>query len=416
MSISNQWSVLRRHSLMPMLILLQVALACAILCNVLFLIQQRLAPMLAPSGVAADNLILIDQMASGQQPWTAAEVRRGEQVLRQVPAVRDVSAAFGLPMVAGALMDMALQGGNGVKVGVNGYLGEGLVQTLGLQLVAGRDFLPDEYRDFGMGGKGNAQWDPGAPQPIIITRALAKQLFADGHALGKVLLDPSDADGHGYRVVGIVRHLLRSQLSLATNGRADNAVLLARRIGSTAMLSFAVRVDPAQHDVVLKGITAAIQRGFGSTMQVGRSARISFYSERRARAFKSQRADLWLFSGVVLLVVMVTMMGIMGLTGFWVQKRTRQIGIRRALGARRADILRYFLVENAMIVSTGVVVGMLFAYVGNLLLMRNYELPQLPWIYLPMGALVMLMLGQLAVLGPALRAAAVSPAVATRSV
>lgn len=416
MSLRMLLSILRRHSLMPALVLLQVALACAILCNVLFLVQQQLAPMLAPSGVAGNELILIDQLASQQQPWSAAEVRRGEQVLRQLPGVRDASAAFGLPMVSGALMDMALQGGNGVKLGVNGYLGAGLVKTLGLDLVAGRDFLPEEYRDFGMGGNGNDKWDPGAAQPIIITRALADQLFGDGQALGKLLSDPGDAASHGYRVVGIVRHLLRNQLGLASDGRADNTILLARRIGSTSMLSFAVRVDPAMHEAVRKRVADAIQREFGATMKAGVEARVSFYSERRAQAFKSQRAALWLFAGVTLAVVIVTVVGIMGLTGFWVQKRTRQIGIRRALGARQADILRYFLAENALIVSVGVIVGMLFALLGNGLLMRHYELPHLPWIYLPMGALVMLLLGQFAVLGPALRAARVPPVVATRTI
>ncbi|EIL87196.1 ABC transporter [Rhodanobacter fulvus Jip2] len=403
---------------MPALVVLQVALACAILCNVLFLVQQKLAPLLAPSGVATDELILVDRMDSQAQPWTAAEVRRGEQVLREVPGVRDASAAFGLPMVPGALMDMALQGGNGVKIGVNGYLGAGLVKTLGLQLVAGRDFLPDEYHDFGLDGDGSHGWDPVAQQPIIITRALADQLFDDGHALGKLMSDLHDnqGNGHGYRVVGIVRHLLRNQLGLATDGRADNTVLLARRIGSTSILNFAVRVDPSMHDAVLKRVAAAIQREFGARMKEGATARVSFYSERRAQAFQRQRAALWLFAGVTLAVVIVTVIGIMGLTGFWVQKRTRQIGIRRALGARKVDILRYFLVENLLIVGVGIAIGMLLASLGNRLLMRHYELVHLPWTYLPWGALVMVILSQLAVLGPALRASAVPPVVATRSV
>jgi putative ABC transport system permease protein len=125
---------------------------------------------------------------------------------------------------------------------------------------------------------------------------------------------------------------------------------------------------------------------------------------------------LWLFAGVALTVVIVTVIGIMGLTGFWVQKRTRQIGIRRALGARRADIVRYFLAENLLIVGVGVAFGMALAYIGNAALMRHYELQSLPWIYLPLGAIAMLLLGQFAVLGPALRAAAVPPVVATRSV
>jgi putative ABC transport system permease protein len=151
-------------------------------------------------------------------------------------------------------------------------------------------------------------------------------------------------------------------------------------------------------------------------MRKGLTARISFYSDRREQAFRRQRAALWLFAGVTLAVVIVTVIGIMGLTGFWVQKRTRQIGIRRALGARKADILRYFLAENLLIVGVGTAIGMLLASLGNRLLMRHYELAHLPWGYLPWGALVMVILSQLAVLGPALRAAAVPPVVATRSV
>ncbi len=58
---------------------------------------------------------------------------------------------------------------------------------------------------------------------------------------------------------------------------------------------------------------------------------------------------------------------------------------------------------------------MLLAYGANLFLMRFFELARLPWFYLPVGALLLWALGQLAVLGPALRAAAIPPVVATRS-
>jgi putative ABC transport system permease protein len=383
---------------------------------VLFLVWQRMEPMLAPAGVAGNELILIDQLTSMQRPWTGAEVRAGEEAMRQVPGVRAATAAIGLPMVDNVLMDLVLQGPSGAKVGVNGYMGEGLVAALGLQLVAGRDFLPAEYRDYGMGAGSGSAWDAGVPQPVIITQALADKLFGNGQVLGRVLSDPEDKDDHGYQVVGVVHHLLRNQLSLATEGRADYTVLLARRIGGTAMLSYAVRVDPAVHESALHGVQAVIHRQFDPMMGTDFQARISSYDDRRDAAFKQQRAALWLFTGVTLAVVIVTAVGIMGLTGFWVQRRTRQIGIRRALGARRADILRYFLAENALIAGVGVAIGMLLAYLGNHLLMHYYELQSLPWTYLPLGAFIMLLLGQLAVLGPALRAAAVPPVVATRSI
>lgn len=80
--------------------------------------------------------------------------------------------------------------------------------------------------------------------------------------------------------------------------------------------------------------------------------------------------------------------------------------------AHRGDILRYFQTENFLIVSGGIVL----AFGLNLTLMKYYELARLPLYYLPIGALVLWALGQLAVLGPALRAAAVPPVVATRSI
>ena len=120
--------------------------------------------------------------------------------------------------------------------------------------------------------------------------------------------------------------------------------------------------------------------------------------------------------GVISALLLVTALGIVGLASFWVQQRRRQIGVRRALGATRSDILSYFQTENFLIVSGGIVLGMLLAFAINLLLMQHYELPRLPLYYLPIGALSLYVIGQLAVLGPALRAAAVPPVEATRSV
>jgi putative ABC transport system permease protein len=90
--------------------------------------------------------------------------------------------------------------------------------------------------------------------------------------------------------------------------------------------------------------------------------------------------------------------------------------VRRALGATRGQILRYFQTENFLLATVGIILGMLLAYSINQLLMSKYELPRLPLHYLPIGAVALWVLGQLAVLGPARRAAAVPPAVATRSV
>lgn len=409
-------TMLRRHALMPALVLLQIALACAILCNVLFLVWQRVQPMIAPSGVAEDQLVLVDQVASHVRPWTAAEVNAGQLALSQVPGVRAASAALGLPMTGMVTIDYALKSPSGVSVGVNGYFGKGLVKTLGMELIEGRDFDTADYGEMGISRSSSSAPKSRAALPIIITQSLERQLFKDQSAVGKLLAVPDDPNDPGYRVVGVVRHLMRNQLALATDGRADNTILAAVGVSDTAIVSYAVRIDPAMREVALRGIHQAIEREFGALLGEDSPVRIVTYAERRHEALASARAALWLFVGVTVAVIVVTAIGIMGLTGFWVQRRTRQIGIQRALGARRAQVLRYFMVENLLISGAGVALGMVLAYVANGVLMRYYELPHLPWNYLPVGGLLVLVLGQLAVLAPAMRAAAVPPVVATRAV
>jgi putative ABC transport system permease protein len=140
------------------------------------------------------------------------------------------------------------------------------------------------------------------------------------------------------------------------------------------------------------------------------------YSQIRAKFFQRDTTMISLLIASALGLLFVTALGITGLANFWVQQRTRSIGIRRAIGATRSDILRYFQTENFLIVTFGVVLGVLLAVGLNLLLMKHYELPRLPLWYLPVGAVVLWVLGQLAVLSPALRASNVPPMVATRSV
>ena len=85
------------------------------------------------------------------------------------------------------------------------------------------------------------------------------------------------------------------------------------------------------------------------------------------------------------------------------------------MGARRIDILRYFVVENVLITSGGVVAGVLLGVALNQLLVSHLELPKLPVWYVVMGAGTLWLLGLVAVCGPAWRAAGISPAIATRS-
>jgi putative ABC transport system permease protein len=99
-----------------------------------------------------------------------------------------------------------------------------------------------------------------------------------------------------------------------------------------------------------------------------------------------------------------------------VNARRKQIGTRRAVGARRVDIIRYFMVENWLLTTGGVIVGSVLAFGFGLWLSSAFALPRLQPAYVVGGIVLLWILGQLAVFVPARRAAAIPPAIATRTV
>jgi putative ABC transport system permease protein len=145
-------------------------------------------------------------------------------------------------------------------------------------------------------------------------------------------------------------------------------------------------------------------------------SRIEAYDVTAGRARAGYRSAVVILSVVAVLVLLVTVVGIVGLAAYNVAARTRQLGTRRAIGARRFHVLRYFLVENWITTTCGVTAGCILALAAGVPLSRMYQTPQLPLYYLAGGVLLLWIVGLLAVLVPALRAARVSPAVATRTV
>lgn len=193
--------------------------------------------------------------------------------------------------------------------------------------------------------------------------------------------------------------------------QSNYSMLLPIRIDYTSG-QYMIRVtDQTRRAEVLQSAVAALMKLDNSRLVLKQQT----YSEIREEYFQNDRAMVWLLGAVCIALLIVTALGIVGLASFWVQQRTKQIGIRRALGATRGQILRYFQIENFLLASVGIVLGMLLAYSINVWLMARYELPRLPVLYLPIGALLLWALGQIAVYWPARRAAMVPPAVATRS-
>jgi len=398
-------SSLTRHKLTVLLLVLQVALTCGIVCNVAFMIADRVSQMGQPSGVAEDQLATINSI--DVDPHVNPLTRHADDMaaLRGIAGVSSVVAVDALPFngndwTSSLNVQPDSDGGQAIASVFYGTPGE--LQTLGLRLVAGRDFLPDEYLpvDSAHGGAGL-----GTVSSVIVTRALADKLFPDGHALGRSIYPYA----RPARIVGIVDRLLRP--GPHASGTAGDSALFPL-LPDSPDVTYVMRTTAQDRDRVAKSAAATLSRLDGN--RIVRNAQT--FLQMRDEYFHRDRTMVGMLLTAAAALAFVTAVAIAGLAHFWVQQRRRNIGVRRALGATRSDILRYFQTENFLIVSGGIGLGMLLAYALNLLLMQHYELPRLPLYYLPLGALLLWALGQLAVLGPALRAAAVPPVVATRSV
>ena len=270
--------------------------------------------------------------------------------------------------------------------------------------MAGRNFRPDEIRAIG-------DADNFTPAVIIITQDLAERLFQQQSAVGRAIYIrdmPST-------IVGVIEHL--QVPAIGTHSFAYCSILLPLRSGdvNNGGSYYLLRAKPGQLNNVVRTAPAKLLT-LNRMRVLDEEGGAQPYSVLRAVGYASDRGMALLLGMICAVLLAATVGGIVGLSSFWVSQRQKQIGIRRAIGATRGDILRYYHTENFLIVSFGIVLGMLLALALNLTLMKYYELPRLPLYYLPMGAVVLWLLGQLAVLGPAVRAAAVSPVTATRSV
>ena len=402
-------STLRRHRTAAALIVLEIALTCAIVCNAIFLIRERVARMDQPSGIAEDEIVRIQITGARQGGDVNAITAQDLVALHSVPGVK-----------AAALTNMVPFGGSswnsdigtsperegGQEINTAMYMGSaGLLETLGVKLIAGRDFTPEEYSDY------DAVRAKTAPlSSVIITRGVAEHLYPGQNAVGK----PAYVWGKEPQIiVGVIDHIARpNDLGSTRPATARYAMVLPVTLSYSIGGNYLIRVDRTRRAETLAAAERALNGVDPNRIVLERQ----LFEEVRSEYFRQDKAMAYLLVGVSIALLIITALGVVGLASFWVQQRTRQIGIRRALGATRSDILRYFQTENFILATLGIVLGMGLAYAINLWLMDKYHVARLPFEFLPIGAALLWLLGQIAVLGPALRAATIPPAIATRTV
>jgi putative ABC transport system permease protein len=404
-------SALMRSKVALVLIGLQIALTLAIVCNALFIINQRIETMSRPSGMNEADTFVISSVGFGSQFNTKNTFAEDLALIRGLPGVQAATPINSLPMSDGGWSEAVnMTAGQKIPTTVTAmyFVDEHGIDAFGNKLVAGRNFKPEEIT---MRDRQATGWPPG----LIVTQALADKLYPGQDAVGKQFY--LDAEKPPQTIIGIIDRLIVPwPEGFSYNGDhsvVENSVLVPQLTAYGNHTGYLIRAEPGRRDELMKTVEAKL--GESNHSRIVRS--LKSVEKIRADCYANDRAMMIILGTVIFCLLTITALGIVGMASFWVTQRTKQIGTRRALGATRASILRYFLTENFLITTGGLLLGALLTYAFSLWLMAHeQEAKLLPWHYVPLGFLSLWALGQIAVFGPATRASRVPPAVATRSV
>jgi predicted permease len=299
------------------------------------------------------DVITLDLSLSGfKTPEALAFVQRLTTRLRATPAVQSVSIATDLPL-DGSRMGFGSLTAPGVQPPPSmqsfeadwNVVTPGFFHTLGVRLVSGRDFTDADVAT--------------APGAIIVNEAMAKRVWGTTDVLGR-RLEATDPDG--------AQHL-------TVVGVASDAQLisLGERVEPYVYVPLAQRYDP-RVSILVKSTTGrmipetrAILRALDPNLPVTTAMPLS---DVTALELIPQRLAAAVAGSLGVLVLLLAAIGIYGVTSYAVTRRTREIGIRMALGAKRPAVIRLIVRQGVVLTATGVGLGLAAGAAGAQIL-RN---------------------------------------------
>lgn len=397
------FTALLRNRTGALLVAVQIAIALAVLVNAVYIVKQRVDHIGRPTGLDVQNIFVISVTGFARDFNYAATLDDDIAYLSHLPGVIAATPTNSIPLSGGGSSTYVTLKPNdqtGRRALANYFeVNEQGLDTLGVKLRAGRWFRPDEILP--------------APDtlfeeysgPIVVTQDYADHLFPNENALGKTVYE---IRGNPLTIIGIVDHMMGSWVtdSLPTD------IFFSSRLPAGPAARYLVRTRPGERDAVMRKVEAEMGP-LNRSRAVNSIRSLELYKNRSYLADRNM--GIFLVS-VTALLLAITSLGIFGLATFNVSTRTKQVGTRRAVGARKLDIIAHFLVENWMVTTAGVTVGCLMALGVGHWLSLEYGFPRIDLYYLVGGVLGLWIVGLVAAWQPARRAAKISPALATRTV
>jgi predicted permease len=395
--------------LSDVLVISEVALAMVLLVSASFLIITFYRLQTIHFGFNTEKLVAVELSISSERYKTAASVDRFERELREsvraIPGVLSVATASAIPLVSTYNHTASLETDAGAPPFYVEYrsVSPEYFGTLGIRLSRGRGFLPTDKQ--------------GSPPVVLINETLARRFPASADPIGQrlTIAKGSPEEEPPREIAGIVTdisdrppgapiaatvYVPRSQASdrihRSVNSFFPYSACLIRTAGSLdinrRMREIVAHIDPR----------APVTR-------------IRTIDEILADSLAGQRFNMVLMSSFSAVALFLTTVGLYCVLSYQVTQRTREIGVRAALGATRGEIVRIVMQRGMKLLGTGIALGLglalLFAHVLAGLFYGVTATD--PWVYVAISFLLVVV-GVLATYIPARRAASIDPLVALR--
>ncbi|MCC2605188.1 ABC transporter permease [Planctobacterium marinum] len=399
MEIKSILLSLKQNKFMASIMVLQIAFTMAVLSLSVLLAAATLKEWNLPSGIPHDDIIRVTPRFYDPNMNVAAAVQHDLQRLQAIDGVQAVSPTDQVPFAAEVVRDVYLS----VEEEAQSYktnifsADEKLLKVLDLTLIAGRAFTFSDVIA-----------DPDAKNSeVMISQSMAKALFDNGNALDKTVWLNKGSDP--VKIVGIYSDFMNGE-TLNYFGKSYQTMILPRSSWQfAAEPHYLLRMTPGLAVQKLEDIATVFYQEQGRYLAVyERLSRIQkrMYDGRGSRALT--------FLVISLVLVLITSFGIAGFTSFQVNQRRKQIGIRRALGGRKSDIMAYFLTENSIITFAGLLLGTVVTLFFSFELSTMEQQNILDLVLLMVIALLLWFINVVAVWLPGRRAVKVPPAIVTR--
>ena len=383
----------------PLLLILQISITFMVMVNAANMVSERSKNMARPIGVDEVNSFYVQTNLQGEPSALDARLDEDLALLRALPSVQGVTPMSAIPLeVWGRATLINKEPAKVFEYGAYFAVDESVVEVLGLNLIAGENLSMADVYTLPMDGVDLST-------NILITKAVAQSLSPDDwkQAVGMTVYLSNDKP---QQVKGVVE-TMQGPWPL-WYGVEFNVLSPLREAYSE--VRYFVRAKPNLRDEAMDQVLEALLKTPGRMIEKAKTIEMLKFE-----AYQNDRATSKLLIGICTGLLIITSLGIYGQARFSVNRRKRQIGTRRALGASKGQVMRFFMLENAVVSLTGLVIGFIAALSLSEQFAQHFGLTPVPLPYLLSGMAALFVLGQLSVSYPALQASRVEPAIATRS-